>query len=224
MVYKIAKLNNRHKVFIETLVLTLLILIIGFSLGFYVEYYRTRATIENYKFFEIESLDLRLQNYYYQIMDSVDCEIAIKENLNFADRVYDTGLRIEKYEEANELTGDLLLEKKKYVLLKTELWLNSLLLKKKCNNPFHTIVYFYSKDNSLPKEAEQEAISNILKEVKEEKGNKVILLPIAGDLGLPSVDMQMRIYNITYLPSTLIDEEFILESFYNKEKITQYLS
>ena len=156
-------------------------------------------------------------------MNSANCKIAIEENLKFADRIYDTGLKIEKYEEANELTEDILLEKKKYVLLKTELWLNSVLLKKKCNKPFHTIVYFYSKDKDIPKEAEQTAISNILKELKEEKGNEIILLPIAGDLGLPAVEMQMRIYNITYLPSTLIDEEIVLESFYNKDKILTYL-
>ncbi len=223
MVYQIIQSKNKYRIFIETLILTLLILIIGISLGFYIEYSRAKTVIDDYKNFEIDALDLKLQNYYYQIMDSADCKIAIEENLKFADRIYDTGLKIEKYEEANELTEDILLEKKKYVLLKTELWLNSVLLKKKCNNPFHTIVYFYSKDKDIPKEAEQTAISNILKELKEEKGNEIILLPIAGDLGLPAIEMQMRIYNITYLPSTLIDEKIIIESFYTSDKILTYL-
>ena len=108
--------------------------------------------------------------------------------------------------------------------MKTELWLNSILLNKKCNNSFHTLVYLYSQNYNKAKEAEQQAISNVLKEIKDEKGNEVILLPIAGDLGIEIVSMQMKIYNVTYLPSIIIDEKTVLESFQSKEAIEKYLT
>ncbi len=222
MVHEI--IRSKIGLFLEAGVLTLLILIVGFSIGFFVEQNRLNHILEDYKNFEVEALDLKLQNYYYQIMDSASCNEAIAQNLIFADKIYNQGLIIEKYEDAGELLkSSLLIEKKKQVLQKTELWLNSILLKKKCNNSFHTLVYLYTQTPNSAKEAEQAAISKVLKEVKTEFGNKIILIPIAGDLGLDSVDLQRKVYNITSLPSILIDEKIALVGFQNKETIENYL-
>src|SRR3989344_655471 len=217
MVYQI---NFKQNVFIESLILTAIIFIVGFSIGYYVENFRTDKIVQDYKQYEVEALDLKLQNYYYQIMSKSSCEEAIKQNFVFADQLYDTGLTLEKYEEANQISGALLVEKKRYVLLKTELWLNSLLLKEKCNAQFDTVVYFYSSDPSnSAKVAQQKIISNVLKTVKENHGNKMILLPIAGDLNLNSVKLQMNVYNVTNLPSILIDEDIVLEGFSTSEDV-----
>ena len=194
-------------------------------MGLYLESLRTKKIVDSYKNYEVEALDLKLQNYYYQIMDKTSCEAAIKQNFNFADNIYNRGLELERYEEANQVTDDLYREKKRYVLLKTELWLNSILLKKKCNNPFDTIVYIYSGDPGNSAEvAKQKVISNVLKTVKEHKGDKIILLPIAGDLKLGIVDLQLRVYNITKIPSIIINEKTILEGFQSSDEIESYLT
>ncbi|MDO8509025.1 MAG: hypothetical protein Q7S27_05060 [Nanoarchaeota archaeon] len=222
MVYEIMK--SKFRIFLESLIISVLILIIGFSLGLFVEAYRTNKIVDYYKDYEIQALDLKLQNYYFQIMDKSSCEEAIEQNFIFADDIYTQGLVLEKYEEANQISDDLFREKKRYVLLKTELWLNSLLLKDKCSEPFDTIVYFYSGD---PKNsalvAQQKVLSNVLRTVKENKGNKVILLPIAGDLKLKAVDLQRRVYDVTTLPTVMINEKVILEGFHTVEEIESYL-
>ncbi|MCH7567963.1 MAG: hypothetical protein IIA87_00945 [Nanoarchaeota archaeon] len=222
MVHKIV--DNRYRIFVESLLITFIIFIIGFSVGFFVESYRTDKIIDSYRDYEVEALDLKLQNYYYQIMSRSSCDVAIEQNFIFADKLYNDGLIIERYEEASQITDNVEREKKRYVLLKTELWLNTLLLKEKCDNPFDTIVYFYTNDpsNNIVL-SQQKIISNVLKDIKEDKGNSVILLPIAGDLGLESVDLQMRIYNVTSLPSILINEEILLEGFHTVEEIESYL-
>jgi len=211
-----------------------MIVIIGFSIGMYFEYNRSNSIIEQYKNYEVQSLDLTLQNYYYQTMDETSCQAAIKQNFIFADDIYAKGLLLEKYEEANQISSDLLLEKKRYVLLKTELWLNSILLKKKCNQPFDTVVYFYSADPSdVVSVAQQKIISNVLKTVKENEGNKIVLLPIAGDMQIGDnsndpplgiVAMQERVYNVTKFPSILINEKILLEGFHTQEEIQSYLN
>lgn len=221
MVYKIMR---RHSfIFFEALVLTILLLIAGFLVGMYFESSRTNKIIKDYKNFELEALDLKLQNYYYQILEKESCKAAIEENINFADRLYEKGLIIQKYEDMNQLSKDLVLEKKRYVLLKTELWLNSIILKNRCSEPFHTLVYIYSHKEDEAKKAEQEAIANILKEIKEKRGNEVILIPIAGDLDLKAIDLQLNIYNINYLPSIIIDEKHVLKGFQNIKEIEKYL-
>lgn len=110
MVYKI--IRHKYGVLVESFVIALVILVIGFSLGFYVESFRTKSLESDYKAYEVESLDLKLQNYYLQVMDSSACKSAIEQHFVFADKVYDKGLLLEKYEEANQITEDLALEKK----------------------------------------------------------------------------------------------------------------
>lgn len=219
--------DNKPNIFVETLILAILILLIGFLLGAYVESLRVEKAIDYSRTFELENLDLKLQNYYYQLMDDASCTEAIKQNFIFADDLYDDGLKLEKYEEASQISEEITREKKRYVLLKMELWLNSLLLKEKCGGAketFHTIVYFYSNDKKdLIKNGKQMVFSNILKQVKEKHGNKIVLLPIAGDLDLKSVDLQKRIYNITEFPSILIDEKNIITDVKSLDDIERYL-
>lgn len=215
---------GKYGIFAESLVIAILIVLLGFFLGLFVEIYREKGVAENYKAFEIEALDLKLQNYYYQIMDSSSCAEAINQNFIFADNLYNEGLKIDKYEKSSQITSSIELEKKRYVLLKTELWLNSILLKEKCNNPFDTLVYVYMNDkNDNAKKTEQDVISNILGSIKSGKGDKVVLLPLAGDLGLKSVELQMRIHNVTYFPSIIINEDKVLEGFHTEEEISSYL-
>ena len=222
MVYKI---SEKQKIFFDVLVLAVLFMSIGFFAGFFTEVYRTGKVVENYKDNEIQALDLKLQNYYYQIMSKESCDAALTQNFIFADKLYSEGLKIEKYEEANQITADILLEKKRYVLLKTELWLNTILLKEKCNKELNTIVYFYSHDppsNSVV--ATQKIISNVLRDVKDQKGNSVVLLPIAADMDLEIVNLQRKIYNITELPSILINEDVKLEGYSSEKEILSYLN
>lgn len=222
MVHEIIK--SKMGLFLEAGILTLLILICGFMIGFFVENYRQNIVIEDYKNFEVDALDLKLQNYYYQIMDSATCNESINQNLIFADKIYNRGLVIQKYEDAGELLkSSLLTEKKKYVLLQTELWLNSIILKKKCDNQFHTVVYIYTQTPDAITEAKQAAISKTLQEVKKDYENKIVLIPIAGDLNLDIVNLQRGIYKIDSLPAILIDENVTFFDFQSKETIETYL-
>ena len=221
MVYK---MSSKPGIFVESLIITILILVIGFSWGFYFENFRTKKIAESYQNYEIEALDLKLQNYYYQTMEQSSCKEAIEQNFIFADNIYNTGLEIERAEEANQITEDIIREKRRHALLKTELWLNTVLLKEKCSEPFDTVVYLFSHDpDNNAKVSEQKIISNILKSVKEEKGNKIILIPIAGDMNLGAINLQNRIYNITYFPSIIINEKIVLEGFHTEEDVLSYL-
>jgi hypothetical protein len=218
-------MTQRQRIFGDSLVVTLIIFLLAFSLGLLVEHWRASDIVDSYKSYELEALDLKLQNYYFQTMSRSNCDLAIEQNYQFADTLYSKGLILEKYEENNQITDTLLFEKKRYVLLKTELWLNALLLKEKCNADFDTLVYFYSADpaNSAIV-AQQKIISNVLRDIKGRRGDALILLPIAGDLGLDSIDLQMRAHNVSYLPSLLINEETILEGYQTPETIEHFLT
>ena len=223
MVYKI--INNRYRIFVESLILAVVIFLIGFSIGYYVENYRNSSIASDYKNYEVLAWDLRILSASLSSIDKIQCESAIKEELSISDKIYNTGLMLEKYEEASQLTDSLMNEKKSYGLLKTELWFDSILLKNNCNKPFDTIVYFYQgnpKSSSIV--AEQKIISNVLSDIKKKYGNSVILLPIVADMDLASVNLQLSRYNISSVPAILINEQTNLQGFHSQSEIESHLS
>ncbi len=223
MVYQI--IRTKWSIFLEAFVMTMIIFTAGLLVGYLVESSRNSSIEDSFKQYEVESIDLWLQNYYYQTLDKASCNIALEENLKFADDIYLTGLEIEKFEQNNQMTDELKLEKERYVLLKTQLWLNSVTLKEKCGASFDTVVYFYSSDSSSPiLVAQQNLISNILKGIKSDYGNNIILLPIAADLDLTIVNMQLKTYNITSAPAILVNEKTVLYGFNDASEVEKYLT
>jgi len=53
----------------------------------------------------------------------------------------------------------------------------------------------------------QNVISNLLFQLKQEKQDKIMLIPIAADNNLFAINLLIEEYNITELPTVLIDEK-----------------
>jgi hypothetical protein len=139
--------------------------------------------------------------------------------LEFADRVYEEGLRIEDYDKASFLTDDLELEKKKYALLKVEFWLNSIVLKERCDADYLNLVYFFANDPEFDIKAEQDAQSGILKNLKEKYGKKLMLIPLPIDLDISMINVMKGTYDISATPAILINEETKFEGLQSFEEL-----
>ncbi len=214
-------------VFWKAAIITVVVFALGVLLGYFLESSRFAEIEEGYKEIEIQWQDARLQTAYYQTMSQTSpsfCEIAINENLNFADRVYEEGLKLERYEGANKLTTKLLIDKKRYSLLKVQFWINSISLKRSCNATYKNLVYFYAHSPTLYQKSEQDMTSIILKELKEERGVELMLIPLPIDLDMATINMATKQYNITSVPTLLIDEEMKLEGTHSKEEIEKFLT
>lgn len=208
-------------VFWKAGILTAVVFILGVLLGYYIESGRLSEIEEEYKQIELQWADAKLQTLYYQTLPSFLCNAAIEENLKFADRVYQEGLKLEKYEEANRLTETkFLLDKKKYALLKVEFLLNSIFLKEKCKSANYTnLVYFYADDPTQDQGVKQKTISLILKELKQKFGSNLMLIPLPIDLDISVINIIKKSYNINSIPTILINEEIKLEGVKTKEEI-----
>lgn len=216
--------KSQKDVFWKALILTIVIFLLGVLLGYFLEDYRISEIEEEYKRIEIEWADAKLQSIYYQAINPIFCEAAIKENLNFADKVYSQGLKLEKYDEANPLTESIILDKQRYALLKTEFWLNSISLKEKCKANYTNLIYFYANEPDIQQKSEQKVESVILKELKEKYGPQLMLIPLPIDLDISIINIMINTYNITTLPTILINEKDKLEGFHNKEDIENLIN
>ena len=197
--------------FWKALVLTVVVFLLGVLLGFALERNRTGEIEREFQIIDLQWSDAKLQTLYYQNLEPRFCDFAIRENLEFADRVYNEGLNIEDYDRATFLTNDLELEKKKYALLKVEFWLNSIVLKGKCKAKYINLVYFFANDLELKTESEQDTQSEILKDLKEKYGKDLMLIPLPIDADVSVINVMKGTYNISRTPAILINEKIKLE-------------
>ncbi|GBE20528.1 MAG TPA: hypothetical protein ENG87_00120 [Candidatus Pacearchaeota archaeon] len=215
-------ISQKH-VFWEALIITICVFGIGILLGVWVENARTDKIAEMYVSSELEMLDVRLQTSILDMGD-INCDNVVKENLEFADRIYFEAITLSKYENSNELTDDIVLQHKKYDLLRTQLWLNSIKIKERCNPDYVNIVYFYEYiDPSLDKKSRQGVFSKVLEDVKDVKNEEVILIPIAADLNIVSLELLKSRYGIDELPTILIDENVKITNLNSPDEILSIL-
>ena len=203
---------TQKDVFWKAGIITFIVFILGVSLGMFLESGRIKEIREEYQQIEVQWNDAKLQSNYFQILNKEFCPQAITGNLEFADRVYEEGLKLERYENANKLYEDqLLYEKRRYALLKVEFWFNSIYLKEKCNASYSNVVYFYKHTPSVIEKPEQDTQAAILTKFKEKYGNTIMLIPLPMDLNISTIKIMQDTYRITLSPTILINEEIKLE-------------
>ncbi len=218
-------LKSQKHVFWEAFLVTILIFAIGVIAGVIFENWRANKIDYLYKESEITLSDIRAQG---EIASSLplDCGEAISQNIAFADRIFKEAELLSRYEGAQTLTEQINLEHKKYDILRALLWSNSIALKKKCKADFHTVVYIYDyNEPSMDTKAKQGVFSRILAELKEDKGQEIVLIPFAGDNNLSSVSLMMGLYNVSEseLPVILIDEKTKINELGTVEEVEKFL-
>jgi len=207
---------NQFDAFWKAFAITSVIFMMGIFVGVWLDAGRVEQVRDEYTNMEIRSIDARLQTLYYQTLSNTSnfCGPAIEENLRFADKVYEEGLRIEQYEKVNKLASSLIKDKTKYVLLKLQFWLNCIELKRTCKATYTNVVYFYSHYNTTMQENVQSAV---LMSLKNEYGPDLILIPLPVDLNITTIDIIKKQYGIRTTPTILIDERIKLEGLQKKE-------
>lgn len=214
--------NPKHA-FWQALVSAILIFGIGLLIGAFIEDSRSRDIEQTLINSEINSLDQQLIQQINNNFD-IDCRIAEKNLVEFADNIYNEARLLEKYDSSSELTNTLKILHRKYDLLRTMLWIQSINLKKACNSEFHTLVYIYQYNNpAINTASTQTAFSRLLTDIKEKYGNEVILIPIAGDLNLTSLDLIKESYSISSYPVIILDERELINDIEELSKIESYL-
>jgi len=208
--YEMVMLDNKH-VFWEALVIALFVLGIGVFAGMFIEGSRVDKISNMYQDSELNLLEINLQSDIIS-MNFSDCDSLVESNINFGDKIYQYAKILEKYQSSAVLTDSLIKEHKKYDLLRTRFWINSIKIKEECKNPFHTVVYFYDYNTGdIDKNSKQAVFAQYLKELKDRTGNEIMLIPIARNMGLTSLDLLIKKYNVegTFV---LVDEKLVVNS------------
>jgi hypothetical protein len=205
------KFGNPKNVFWEALLLTVVVFVFGLFLGLALERSRVESLNEYYVNSEIALVDVLALNNIVSLQNS-SCDNLISSNIAFADRVYNEAKILEKYDSAAKLDENVKLVHKRYDLLRTLLWTNSIIAREKCEGNFSTVVYLYERESEdLVKRATQNVWSKVLYDLKQKKGSSILLIPIAVDENLGSLDNLVKRYNVSKFPAVIVNDNVIYD-------------
>ncbi len=214
--------ENKKHVFWQALFISILFFLLGLVFGVYMEQLRTDNV--NVAFYQSE-VSLYDSFALGKLLDSnfTSCFDLKEASVNFADKIYEEARQLEQYDTKNELTDAMKIIHRKYDLLRTLLWMNVLEIKQKCGK-INTVVYLYDYGTEdIGTKSRQIVFGRILNDLKNEKGNDVLLIPIAANQDIESLEYLIKRYNLTQFPVILVNENKTLYETPSVDEITKYL-
>lgn len=216
-------MQNKKHVFWQAFFLTILFFALGLVFGIYME--QLRADEVNVAFYDSEASlydSFALSQLLKNPLNS--CEDLRTISVSFADKIYNEASELEDLEEANQFTDSLKAIHRKYDLLRTMLWINLLSARENCDN-MDVVVYLYVYETEdIEVKAKQVVWERILGDLKKTVGNDVILIPIAVDQQLTSLDYLIEKYYINRFPAVMINEKTVLYEHRTVDQIREYLN
>lgn len=215
--------NNPKNAFWQALILTIAVFLIGMFIGVAYEGNKVGEVNDYYVLSEISLMDSFALS---KILDvgNFNCKVLLDSNIDFANRIYDEAIILERYETSEKLSDALKLAHRRYDLLRTLLWINVMGIPSECMENTSFVVYLYEYNTKdLVKKSENLVWSRILFDLKQEVGDKIILIPIAADSNLNSLEPLISEFNISEYPAVIIDNKHVFTEIKTVEEFKKYL-
>lgn len=210
-------------VFLQALFLTVVVFLIGMYVGIVFENRNVDKAEGFFSQSEISLMDIVALNDLLE-SNSLGCDILKQSNFNFADKIYQEAQLLDDYDKAGRVTDDFIYIHRKYDLLRTFLWMNAIKVKEKCGDEFSTVVYLYNYETEdLTVKAKQRVWSRVLLELKQQRSDKVLLIPIAVSDDFVSLDALTKQFDIEQYPVVIIDEEHVFYNITSSSELLVYL-
>jgi hypothetical protein len=206
-------MKRRKKLIFVAGVSTIIIYLLGLLTGYFVQVNvlsRTQAELkeirEEFQTYKENLENVQLEQLYLM---SHKGELSCKILVSIMDEIYNKlsyfwsrlPAKLEIYERYSEIQPEYLQLKRDYTLLTIRAWLLSLTIKEKCSKDIIPALYFYSKDCETCINQ-----SYVLDELKRENP-KFSAFIVDYNLDEPIVRIIKRAYNITEVPSFIINEK-----------------
>ncbi len=224
-------LKSKKHVFWQAFFLTVMFFALGLILGVYFEQLQANTANVNFYNSEVSLYDSFALGQVLQVSNS-SCSVMSTDIAKFADQVYTEAQQLDQYDQSGQITSSIKMIHRKYDLLRTLIWIDVMNVEKKDPNcHINTAVYLYTYNTQdVNLKAEQLVWSRVLLQMKNEEGNNVVLIPIAVDQNIDSLNYLLQQYNVTQFPAVVINQKHILyhldtaselESYFNSSTSSQ---
>jgi hypothetical protein len=215
-------IGNKHSLW-QALIIASIIFWAGILLGVLFENSRTSKLQDFYLDSETEMFDIQLKGDILELLN-FNCGTELSETINFADRIYEEAKTLEKYDSSNKITENIITLHKRYDLLRTILWKDAIELQESCPEKVNTVVYLYQYiEPSINTQAKQITLSKVTLELKNKYQDEIILIPIAYDTGVKSLNLLKAKYDLNEFPVIIINQEHKITELSSVEQLEQYL-
>ena len=212
----------KYPVFFQALLLTITVFVVGLYLGVSLEENRMSKINAYYIDSEVSLIDLITTDSLIENTD-ISCDILESSNVDLLNKVYEEALILDEYQVSGRLTQNVKEFHKKYDVLRTYLWANSIKIKERCGENFNTVVYLYNNSvEDLSIRAEQNIWSKVLLEVKNENKD-LVLIPIDINSNLISLNSMIKDYKIERYPTVIVNEEKVFSEIVDREELNKFL-
>ena len=114
---------------------------------------------------------------------------------------------------------------KRYDLLRLQLWLDSSRIKTYCENEFNLIIYLYEYDSDDPEKLSlQNLYASITGDLKSNYRENVLLIPIAYNMDLNSLDIILENYNLENQTALIINDKYVITDAITYDEVIQYIN
>lgn len=198
-----------------TLVVTVAIFMSGIYFGFFLNKAKENQLqgmiLEMEKARSEQELNLLLMEY----LPNKTCSAMGYEVEKMIPRINELEKQVTYYEENMKFGESSYMETKRdYMMSQIKYWLYMERLKSRCDLNVTTLLYFYSNRDCGP--CRDQGI--VLDYVKNGHSSDLMIFALDTDLGLNSIDMIMKSYGVSELPSIIVSGE-IHGGFVNKTSI-----
>ena len=215
-------LKSKKHVFWEALIITIVVFLAGLFLGMLIETSNSSKISNLFLQSEISLSDTSATSRLIE-NENLDCELIKESNIKVANRIYEEAKLLELYEDSGKLTDSMKLLHKKYDLLRSLLWVSNQKSLDRCEN-YNLIVYLYDYNTEdTGKKATQNVWSKILLDVKTQSYD-ILLLPIAADQNLTTIEYLMEEYEIEQLPALVINNDHVLYELEDANPVIKLLN
>ncbi len=195
--------------FWQALIFAVIIFCLGLILGYFLESRQSEDIYSRLVDSELNILDEQLRQRIISD-NNVSCSIAKDSLFSFADKIYSDASLLEEIDGTGRL-GDLMVLHRRYDLLRTLLFMEANNLKGRCGEDFHVITYFYLYNNEdVDVSSRQNYFSRLAFDLKTDNREKIVLIPIAVDTNVESVEVLVKSIDLRVYPAILIDGEEIV--------------
>jgi len=213
-----------YDAFWKAFIFSTIIFIFGLNMGSFIENSTLDKLEKNVINSEVELYDSNIRSNVLEYYN-ISCEKSIENTFEIADKIYEEVKMLEELDKSSTIVEGFDEVHKRYDLLRTQLWLDATNLKTNCQDNFNLIVYIYEYNSKKPQVISiQNLYEELTSEIKSNYESEVLLIPIANNMELNSLELLLENYNSVNQTSIIINNKYIIKGASNYEEIASYLN
>ena len=210
------------RLYLTAAVLTAVVFSSGILFGWFLDSNRVTNVQSQIDDLAVNFQNLDLENSIYQTFgnETFSCSIYTTKAESLSKQTDQLAEELNSFKQMNQFQLSKLDSfKKRYTLMNLGFWLQLVNLKKNCDYNSTTILYFYTTkpcDDCV-------AQGIVLDTLKRKSPEKLMIFAIDSDLDLGVVTMLKTKYNVTRVPTLVINEKSKIEGFASQSALKEFL-